>query len=285
MGGAADVVARTIGQKLGESFGQQIIIDNRTGAATIVASSIAAKAAPDGYTLFMQDITTHAFNASLYKKLPFDPVKDFAAVTLVASTPQVLVCNPSLPIKSVGDLIEMARDKPGQLNLAFGGTGSGAHLAGELLKMMANIKLTHVPYKGGALAMTDLISGQVQLLFYSLPGAMPQIKAGKIRAVAVTSIKRAGAAPEIPTVAESGIAGYEVTTYIGLLAPAATPKRIVGKLNAEVLQALHSPDVAQAISRQGLDLLGSTQADFEKHLKSDLAKWSKVIRAADLHPD
>ena len=284
-GGAIDIVARIIGQKVGESVKQQIVIDNRLGASGIIAAEITAKAAPDGYTLFMHAITNHTISASLYKKLPYDSVKDFAAVILVASAPIVLVANPSLPANSVTELIALARARPGQINFASSGSGGTTHLAGELLKFMANINLTHVPYKGGPLAMTDVISGQMQLLFFSLPGALPQIKAGRVKAIAVTSTKRSTAAPEIPTVAESGLAGFEVGVVIGLLAPAATPKQIVGKLNAEILQALHSPDVAHAISRQGSDPLGSTPGEFESYLKSEVAKWAKVIRAIDLRAD
>ncbi|MBI4189575.1 MAG: tripartite tricarboxylate transporter substrate binding protein [Betaproteobacteria bacterium] len=283
-GGALDIIARIVGQKLGESFRQQIVVDNRSGATGVIAADIAAKAAPDGYTVLMI-AATHAVNAGFQKKLPYDPVKDFAAVVLVASSPNVLVANPSFPAKSVTELIALARAKPGQINFASGGTGGTTHLSGELLKLMANINLTHVPYKGGPLAISDVISGQMPLLFFSLPGALPQIKAGRVRAIAVTSTKRSGAAPEIPTMAESGVAGYEVANWYGILAPAATPKQIVGKLNAEILRALHSPDVAHAISRQGSDPLGSTPGDFESYLKSEIAKWTKVIRAADLRPD
>ena len=284
-GGGADIVARIIGQKVGESVKQQIVIDNRPGAGGIIATEITAKAAPDGYTLFLHDITTHTISASLYKKLPYDSVKDFAAVILVASAPIVLVANPSLPANSVTELIALARARPGQINFASSGSGGTTHLAGELLKFMANINLTHVPYKGGPLAMTDVISGQMQLLFFSLPGALPQIEAGRVKAIAVTSTKRSTAAPEIPTVAESGLAGFEVGVVIGLLAPAATPKQIVGKLNAEILQALRSSDVTDAFTRQGLDPLGSTPGESESYLKSEIAKWTKVIRAADLRAD
>ena len=284
-GGAIDIVARIIGQKVGESVKQQIVIDNRPGASGVIASQITAKAAPDGYTLFIHDMTTHAISASLYKKLPYDPVKDFAAVILVASSPVVLVANLSFPANSVTELIALARAKPGQINFASGGTGSITHLAGELLNLMANINLAHVPYKGGPLSITDVISGQMPLLFFSLPGALPQIKAGRVKAIAVTSTKRSTAAPEIPTVAESGLAGYEVTISRGILAPAATPKQIVGKLNAEILQALRSSDVTDAFARQGLDPLGSTPGEFESYLKSEVAKWAKVIRAIDLRAD
>lgn len=284
VGGAADIMARIVGQKLGESFGHQIVVDNRPGAGSAIASDIAAKAAPDGYTLMMIG-ASYAVNAGLYKKLPFDPIKDFAAVILVASAPVVLVASPSLPVKSVAELIETARARPGQLNFASGGTGSITHLSGELLKSMANINLTHVPYKGGSLALADVISGQMQLLFFALPGALPQIKAGRVRAIAVTSTRRSGAAPEIPTFAESGVAGYEATSWSGVLAPAATPKLIVGRLNAEILRALRSRDVIDAITRQGADPLGSAPGEFESHLKSEVAKWTKVIREAGLRPE
>jgi tripartite-type tricarboxylate transporter receptor subunit TctC len=281
-GGAVDIIARIVGQKLGDTVRQQIVIDNRTGAAGNIAADLAAKAVPDGYTLFMQDIPTHSINASLYRKLPYDPVKDFAAVTLVASAPIVLVVTPSLPANSLSELIDLARAKPGQLNFASGGTGSSTHLTGELLKMIANIDIRHVPYKGGPLAMTDVISGQMQLLFFSLPGALPQIKAGRVKAIAVTSSNRSGAAPEIPTVAESGFPSFEAGQRYGVLAPAATPRQIVDKLNAEIRQGLQSPEVIQAISKQGLEPLGSTRADFEGYLKTEIEKWGKVIRAIDV---
>lgn len=280
---SAGIIARIVGQKLSESFRQHIVIDNRPSAATGIASEITAKAAPDGYTLFMQVITTHAINASLYKKLPYDPVKDFAAVILVASAPIVLIANPSLPANSVTELIALARATPGQIKYASFGAGSTTHLAGELLKLMANIDLTHVP--GGPLPIADVISGQIPLLFFALPIALPQIRAGRVKAIAVTSTKRSAVAPEIPTMADSGLAGFEVGVVIGLLAPAATPKQIVGKLNSEILQALHSPDVAHAISRQGFDLLGSTPGESESYLKSEIAKWAKVIREVGIRVD
>ncbi|MBI3938216.1 MAG: tripartite tricarboxylate transporter substrate binding protein [Betaproteobacteria bacterium] len=285
VGGAADIVARIVGQKLGERFQQQIVVDNRSGAGGVIAAEITAKAAPDGYTLLMIS-SSYAVNAGFRKKLPYDLVKDFAAVTLVASAPLILIGHPSLPARAVSELIEMARARPGQLNLASsGGSGTITHLTGELLKLMANIDLTHVPYKGAAPALTDLISGQVQLAFSSLPAALPQIKAGRVKAIAVTSAKRAGAAPDIPTIAESGVAGYDATNWYGVLAPAATPKRIVGSLNAGMLQVLRSPDVADAITRQGADPLGSTPEEFERYMKAEIAKWTKVIRDAGVRPE
>lgn len=285
VGGVTDIMARIVAQKLGESFAQQFVVDNRPGAGTGIASEIVAKAAPDGYTLLMMG-ASFAVNAGIAKKLPFDPLKDFAGVALVASSPQVLVANLALPVKSVSDLIELARAKPGQLNFASSGSGSTSHLAGELLNLMAKINLTHVPYRGGsAVMMTDVIAGRMQLLFLSLPGALPQIKAGRVRGVAVTSTKRSAAAPDVPTFAESGVAGYEAASWNGVLAPAATPKLIVGKLNGEILRALRAPDVIDALSRQGADPLGSTPVEFENYLKAEIAKWKKLISASGAQID
>ncbi|MCC6531092.1 MAG: tripartite tricarboxylate transporter substrate binding protein [Burkholderiales bacterium] len=278
-GGVTDIVARIIGQKLSENLGQQFVVDNRPGGGSVIASEITAKAAPDGYTLSLIS-TSFAINTGFYKTLPYDPIKDFAAVILASSAPQVLVANLSLPVKSVADLVNLARAKPGQLNFASSGTSSTSHLAGELLKSLANIDLTHIPYKGGAaVMMPDVISGRVQLSFLSLPGTLPQIRAGKVRAIAVTSTKRSAAAPDIPTFAEAGIAGYEAASWSGLAAPAATPKTIVARINAEALRALRSPDVIAAIERQGADTLGSSAAEFEAYLKAEIAKWKKLIVA------
>ncbi len=280
-GGAVDIIARIVGQKLGDSLGYQIVVDNRAGAGGAVASEITARAAPDGYTLLLIS-ASYAVNAGFYKKLPYDPIKDLAAVIMVSSSPNVLVAHPSLPVRSVAELIEMARAKPGQLNLASAGSGSITHLSGELLKLMANINFTHVPYKGAAPALTDVISGQVQLVFSSLPAALPHIKAARVKAIGVTSTKRSAALPDIPAISESGVAGYEVINWTGVLAPAATPKQIVGKLNTDILRMLRSADVIDAIGRQGADPVGSTPGEFESYLKSEIAKWTKVIRDAGL---
>jgi len=284
-GGVTDLVARVLGQKLGENLGHQFIVDNRPGAGSVIASEITARATPDGYTLSVVS-TSFAINAGAHKKLPYDPIKDFSAVILATAAPQVLVANLALPLKSVADLLAMARAKPGQLNFASSGTSSTSHLAGELLKSVANIDLTHVPYKGGqAVMMPDVIAGRVQLSFFSLPGTLPQIRANRVRPIAVTSIKRSPAAPDIPTFAESGVAGYEATSWSGIVAPAATPKQIVAKLNAETLRALRSPDVIDAISRQGADLLGGTPSEFDAYLKAEIAKWKKLITALGLQVD
>jgi tripartite-type tricarboxylate transporter receptor subunit TctC len=262
-----------------------VVIDNRSGSSTSIAADIAAKAAPNGYTLFMQDITTHGINASLYPKLPFDPVNDFSAVILVGYSPLVLVAHTAFPAGSVAELIEVARASPGKLNFASGGNGSSSHLAGELLKLMTKIEMTHVAYKGGALAMTDVISGQMPLLVFSLPGALPQIRAGRVKAIGVTSARRATAAPEIPTIAESGVAGYDASAGYGLLGPAALPRQIIAKLNSEILQILRNPEVAASIVRQGAEPVGGTPAEFLVYLKAEIGKWEKVVRAARLRPD
>jgi tripartite-type tricarboxylate transporter receptor subunit TctC len=230
--------------------------------------------------------TSFAINAGVYKKLSYDPVKDFAGVALVSTAPQVLVANLSLPAKSVTELIDLARAKPGQLNFASSGNGSTSHLAGELLKSMAKINLAHVPYKGGsAVMMTDVMSGRVELLFLSLPGALPQIKAGRVKAIAVTSTKRSSAAPDVPSFAEAGVPGYEATSWNGIVAPAAIPKQIVAKLNAEILRMLRRPDVIDAITRQGADPLGSTPAEFDAYLKAEVAKWKKLIGSSAVQLD
>ena len=283
-GGGVDIVARIIGRSMGESFQRQVIIDNRPGANSVIGSELAAKAAPDGYTLLMIS-TSHAANAGFYKALKYDAVNDFAGVTQVASAPLLLVANPALPVKSIADLIALARSRSGQLNFASSGTGGTSHLAGELLKKMAGIELTHVPYQGVAPALTDVVSGQVQFMFPSVPAALPQVKAGRLRAVAVTSTKRGAALPDVPTVAESGFPTYEATNWWAMLAPARVPKQIITKLNATVLQTLRVPDVAEAIKTQGAEIVGSSPVAFQAYLGSEVAKWSKLIREVGIRPD
>ena len=282
--GAADIVARVIARPLSERFRQQVVIDNRPGAGSVLASEITAKAAPDGHTLIMIS-SSHAANVGLYKTLPYDPVKDFAPVILVASSAQAFVANASFPGKSVADVIRLAGEKPGQLNFGSGGNGSTTHLAGELLNRMANIRLTHVPYKGAAPALAAVLAGEIQLMFSSLPGALGQIRAGKVKAIAVTSATRARSAPDIPTIAESGVPGYEATNWYCILAPRATPRAIVALLNSEVLRLLSSADVAESITRQGAEPLGGTPSEFESYLKSEIAKWSRIIKEGNLRAE
>lgn len=284
-GGSVDIIARTIGNRLADSLRQQVVIDNKPGAAGSIAAEIAAKAPPDGYTLFMQDIPTHAINASLSKSLRFDSVKDFSSVILVASAPIVLVSNPAFPAKTLAQLVDMAKASPGKINFASGGTGASTHLAGELLKMTAGIDITHIAYKGAPLALADVMAGQVQLLFSSLPGALALIKSGKLQPIVLTSGSRSSSAPDIPSAAEAGFPGVEASQRFGLMAPAGTPAPIIGKLNAEILQVLRNPEVVQAIAKLGYDTIGGTPAELDNDLKSEMAKWAKVVRTANVRAE
>lgn len=282
-GGTSDIVARILAPKLTERFRQPIVIDNRPGAGSAIASHIAAKAAPDGHTLVMISLA-HAINAGLQKNLPYESQKDFAGVALVATAPLVLVVNNELAAKSVSELVALARAKPRQLNFGSSGIGGSSHLAAELLKWMAKLELTHVPYKGAAPALTDLMSGELQLLFPSLPTALPLIKAGRVRALGVTSAKRAPSLAHVPAIAEA-VPGYEATNWYALLAPARTPKQIVETLNAATVQALRSPDVTEALVRQGADPMPSTPAEADRYLKTEIAKWTTVIQEAGIRPE
>jgi tripartite-type tricarboxylate transporter receptor subunit TctC len=283
-GGAVDIVARVIGKKLGESMNVPFIVDNRPGAGSAIGAEVTAKAPPDGYTLFLT-AGSIASNAGLQKHLPYDPVKDFSAVSLVASTPNVLVVQPSLPVKTVADLIKLARAKPGQLNFGSGGSGTMTHLSGELLKVMTGIQITHVAYKGAPLAVVDVMAGQIQMAIGALPGALPQIRASQVRAIAVTTTKRSPSAPDIPTVAESGVPGYEASNWYGILAPVGTPAPVLTRLNSEIGHALHDAEIAESLRRQGLEPMPSTPDEFARYLKSEIAKWTKVIRAAGLQSE
>jgi tripartite-type tricarboxylate transporter receptor subunit TctC len=283
-GGAVDIVARVIGKKLGESMNVPFVVDNRPGAGSAIGAEVTAKAAPDGYTLFLT-AGSIAINAGLQKHLPYDAVKDFSAVSLVASTPNVLVVQPSLPVKTVADLIKLARAKPGQLNFGSGGSGTMTHLSGELLKVMTGIQITHVAYKGAPLAVVDVMAGQIQMAIGALPGALPQIRAGQVRAIVVTTTTRSPSAPDIPTVAESGVPGYEASNWYGILAPVGTPAPVVTRLNSAIGHALHDTEIAESLRRQGLEPMPSTPDEFARYLKSEIAKWTKVIRAAGLQPE
>jgi tripartite-type tricarboxylate transporter receptor subunit TctC len=277
-GGTTDVVARLIAQGLGTALGQPVVVDNRAGAAGNIGADAVAKSPPDGYTLLMGTVGTHAINAGLYKKMPYDTVADFAPVTLVAAVPNILVLNPAVPVASVKDLIAYAKANPGKLNFASSGNGTSIHLSGELFKTMTGVEMTHVPYKGSAPALTDLIGGQVQLMFDNLPSALPHVKSGKLKALAVTTAERAPAFPDLPTVQEKGLPGFETSSWFGVLAPAGTPREIVARLNTEILKLLATPDMQERFAQNGAQVVGKGPAEFAAHIKAEMAKWAKVIK-------
>jgi tripartite-type tricarboxylate transporter receptor subunit TctC len=284
-GGPSDVLARAIGQKLGDNLGQPVIIENRPGAGGNIASDYVAKSPPDGYTLMIATVGTHAINASLYSKLPFDTVRDFAPVALVASATIILVAHPSVPAKTVKELVALAKSKPNQLSYASPGSGTPQHLAGELLDTVTGIEMMHVPYKGAAPALNDLLGGQVSLGFVSLPAALPHVKAGKLRALGVTAAKRSDVAPDVPTIAEAGVPGYEVENWYGVLAPAGTPKEIVNKLNAEILKLLKTKEVKELLDNQGFEILQSSPEQFAAFNKTELVKWAKLVKLSGAKAD
>jgi tripartite-type tricarboxylate transporter receptor subunit TctC len=281
-GGGLDVTARAIAPKLNNVFGQQVIIDNRAGAAGSLAAEITAKSPPDGYTILMGSVGNLAVNPHLYKGLGYEPLKDLAPVTYAVSGSNVLVVNLSVPAKTVQELIALARAQPGKLTYGSSGAGNAGHLAGELFKSMAKVDMVHVPYKGGAPAMFALIADQVQLVFSSAPTAIPQVKAGKIRALAVTTLKRSAHLPDLPTISEAGLPGYEADNWYGVAVPARTPRAIIDRLNTEVVRALNMPDVKQLLFNQGLEVATGTPEAFGTYMKSEDIKWAKVIKDAGI---
>lgn len=283
--GTTDILARAVAQKLSETWGQQVVVDNHPGAGGNIGSDLVAKAAPDGYTLLMGTVGTHAINPSLYSKMPYDHVKDFVPVILVAGVPNVLVVNPSLPVKSVRELIDYAKANPGKLNFASSGNGTSIHLSGELFKTMTGVQMTHVPYKGSSPALTDLMGGQVQLMFDNLPSSLSFIKAGKLRALAVTSSQRSATLPELPTLAESGLPGFEASSWFGVLAPAGTPKEIVDKINGAVAAWLATPEAKEKLLAQGAIAAGGPPDAFVKHIAAETTKWAKVVKESGAHVD
>ncbi len=282
-GGPTDVIARTVAQKLTIALGQQVIVDNRPGASGMIGAEQVVKAAPDGYTLLTVPIT-YAVTPSVYPKMPYDAEKDLAPVALVASSPFILVVHPTLPVKTVKELIALAKSRPGQINYASASTGGMPHLAGELFNMMTGVKLTHIPYKGAAPATVDLLAGQVSLMFNNMLSAMPLVKANKLRAVAVTSLKRSAAIPELPTIAET-VKGFEASGWYGAFAPAATPKDIIAKLNAEINKLMRLPDVAQRLAGDGVEAASMTPAEFGAYLHSEIAKWGRVVQISGTKVD
>lgn len=290
-GGTTDLLARAVGAELTKAWGQPVIIDNRPGAGGNIGSDIVAKSAPDGYTLLMGTVGTHGINQSLYSKMPFDPIKDFAPVTLVAAVPNVLVLNASFAeknkISDVKSLIAYAKANPGKLNMASSGNGTSIHLAGELFKSLTNTYMLHIPYRGSSPAMTDLIGGQADLMFDNLPSALPFIKAGKLRPLGLTSNKPSPALPGLAPISQHGetLAKYEASSWFGMLAPAATPKDIVAKLQQEIAKALSSPAVKEKLIGQGADPVGNTPEQFAAHIRSETIKWAAVVKASGAKVD
>jgi len=283
-GGGSDFVARTVAQKLTETWGQTVVVDNRPGGGTNIAAELVVRAAPDGYTAFVGGLP-NAVNVSLYKQLPFDLMKDFAPVVRMSTIPNLLVVHPSLPVRSVKELIALAKSRRGELTFASAGIASSNHLSGELFKMMAGVDIVHVPYKGGSAAVTDLIAGHVSMYFSTMPSSMPHVRSGRLRALAVTTAKRSGAAPDIPTMAESGLRGFEQSASHGLLLPAGTPPAVVNKLNTEVVRVLRVPDLIEKFAAQGVEAVGSTPEEFTAYLKGEIAKYAKLVKAANIRID
>jgi len=281
-GGGLDITARAIAPKLSAALGQQVIVDNRAGAAGSLASDIVAKSTPDGYTIMVASLGGLAVNTNLYKGLTYHPLRDLAPITWATSGSNVLVVHPSVPAKSVQELIALAKAQPGKLSYGSSGAGNAGHLAGELFNGMAGIKMVHIPYKGGAPAMIDLLAGQIQLIFSSAPTAVPQVKAGKIRGLAVTTAKRSVILPELPTIAEAGLPGFEADNWYGVVTTMKTPRAVIDRLNTEIVRALHATDVTQLLLAQGLEVRTSTPQEFGAYMKSEFDKWARVIKDAGI---
>jgi tripartite-type tricarboxylate transporter receptor subunit TctC len=280
-GGSTDIIARTIGQKLNEAWGQPVVVDNRPGGSTVIGTDAVAKAPPDGYTLL---ITPAPFTIvpSLMAKLPYDPARDFEPVTLINTTPLVVVVHPGVPAKSIKELVSLAKRKPGALNYGSSGSGGSNHLAGELFNAMAGVKMVHIPYKGNAPALADLVGGHVDVVFNGLTSAMPLIKSGRLRALAVTSLKRSAALAGMPTLDELGLKGFQAVAWNGLTAPARTPKEIVARLNADVLKVVRSPELSERLKTEGSDPVGNSPEQYAAFLREEIAKWRKVIQYAGI---
>lgn len=275
-GGPSDLLARTLGQKFTEGWSQPVIIDNRAGANGVVGSELVAKSAPDGYTLLMGTSGTHGINASLFAKLPYDTINDFAPIARVGVAPYVLVAHASLPVQGVGDLLRLARARPGEITIASG--GSASQLAAELFKSMARVNLLLIPYKGNSLAVTAVMSGETSLVFGNIAQSLPQVKAGRLRALGVTSVRRSPVMPDVKTIAESGVAGFDTSTWYGMLAPAGTPRAIVDKLNAEIVRILQLPEVRERLSAEAFELPADTPDQFAGIIKSEMSRWAKLVK-------
>ena len=281
-GGGVDIVARTLAKEMTERIGQPVVVDNRAGAGGIVGSEIAAKALPDGYTLLMGNVATHAINVNLHKKLSYDPLKDFEPISRVAEVPEILVVHPSIPAMSVKQLIALARSKPGQLTYGSAGNGTPPHLAAELFKSMAKVDIVHVPYKGTPPALADLLGGQITMIFSNIVSAMPLVNGGKLRALGVTSIKRSAVAPTLPTIDESGLPGFQESSWYGVLAPAGTSPAVISSLNAAIVEALKAPALRDALTRQGAEVGASTPAQFREFIRVEIERYAKIIKSSGL---
>ncbi len=284
-GGIADQFARIIGGKLAEAWGQPVVIENRTGAGGNIGADIVAKSPPDGYNLVMGNIGTHAVNAALFKSMPYDMVKDFTPIALVIEAEGLLVTPTALEVKSVKDIIDMARAQPGKLSYASAGIGTTSHLAGELFKSMAKLEVTHVPYKGNVPAITDLIGGQTSMLFATMPTVMPHVRAGKLRAIAVIGNQRSPALPDVPTVAEAALPGFDASNWIGLFAPAGLPAEIANKLNVEVIRVLRTAEMQARLVNEGARFTATSPGEFGNFVRNESAKWIKVIKDAGVNPE
>jgi tripartite-type tricarboxylate transporter receptor subunit TctC len=280
-GGNADFVARLLANELGKRLGQQFVVDNRPGGGGIVAADTTVRAPPDGHTLLLVG-SSFSTNPSIRKDMPYDPLRDLAPITLSSNAPNILVVNPALPVRSVNDLIQLARAKPGQLNYGSSATGGSTHLAGELFDLMARTKMVHIPYKGAAPALIDVMAGQIQLSFASMPSAMAHIRSGKLRAIAVTSAKRSSLVPDLPTISEEGLAGFETGSWQGEFAPRATPQAIIRLLNREIVSIVRTPEIRKALAHEGGEPVGNSPEEFAAWLRADIAKWAKVVKAANI---
>ncbi|MDA8444928.1 tripartite tricarboxylate transporter substrate binding protein [Paracidovorax valerianellae] len=284
-GGTTDILARVIGQGLSAELGQSVVVDNRAGAGGNIGGQMAARAPADGYTLFMGTVGTHAINAALYKKMPFDPVKDFAPLTRVANVPNLLVANPNQPYKSVQELIAYAKANPGKVNFGSSGSGSSIHLSGELFKSLAKVDMQHVPYKGSAPAVTDLLGNQIGIMFDNMPSAIQHVRSGKLRPIAVTTAKRSPELPDVPTIAEAGVPGYEATSWFGMFAPAGTPAPIVAQLNKALVKVLSQPETKKKLADQGAEPVSETPEQFAAFIQAESAKWGKVVKESGASVD
>jgi tripartite-type tricarboxylate transporter receptor subunit TctC len=284
-GGSTDILARNIAQRLNEAWKQPVIVDNRAGGGGIIGSEVVVKSPPDGYTLLVGTVTTNAVSASLYRKLPFDPARDFTPITEFASIPQLLSVHPSIPVRSVKELVALAKARPGQFNYGTAGAGSASHMAMALFESTAKVMMVHVPYKGTGPALVDLLGGHLDLMFDVIMTSLPHMQAGKLRTLGVSSLKRSAVTPDVPTIAESGYPGFEAIVWFGFFAPAGTPPDVVRKINEDTARALQSPRMREVLAAQGLDIVASSPADFARRVSSEIAKWRKVIQEAGIKLD